>query len=61
MSTVREIEKAIEALPLVERLQVYRDMPQLIGRDVEDLAWQRAALEKFFQDDSSADDIYDSV
>jgi hypothetical protein len=61
MSTVREIEKAIEALPLAERLRVYKDMPQLIGRDVEDLAWQRVALEKFFQDDSPADDIYDST
>ena len=52
MSTVQEIEKAIEALPLAERLRVYRDMPQLIGRDAEELDWQRLALERFLQDDS---------
>jgi hypothetical protein len=27
-------------------------MPQLIGREIEDLDWQRLALEKFFEDDS---------
>jgi len=58
MNTVQEIEKAIETLPLAERLQVYRDMPQLIGRDVEDLDWQRLALERFFQDDSPDDAGY---
>jgi len=52
MSTVQEIAKAIEALPLAERLRLYKDMPQLIGRDVEDLDWQRLALERFFQDDA---------
>ena len=61
MSTVQEIEKAIETLPLSERLQVYRDMPQLIGRDLEDLDWQRLALERFFQDDSPDDAAYDRV
>jgi hypothetical protein len=61
MSTVQEIEKAIEALPLAERLQIYKDMPQLIGRDIEDLDWQRLALEQFFQDDSPTDDAYDRV
>ena len=61
MSTVQEIEKAIEALPLSERLQVYRDMPEMIGRDVEDLDWQRLALERFFQDDSPDDAAYDRV
>jgi hypothetical protein len=61
VSTVQEIEKAIEALPLAERLRVYRDMPQLIGRDREDLDWQRQALERFFQDDSPDDAAYDPV
>ena len=61
MSTVQEIEKAIESLPLAERLRVYRDMPQMIGRNVEDLDWQRLALEKFFQDDSPDDAAYDRV
>ena len=61
MSTVQEIEKAIESLPLAERLRVYRDMPQMIGRDVEDLDWQRLGLEKFFQDDSPDDAAYDRV
>lgn len=61
MSTVQEIEKAIETLPLAERLQVYRDMPQLIGRNLEDLDWQRLALERFFQDDSPDDAAYDRV
>jgi len=56
MSTVQEIEKAIETLPLAERLRVYRDMPQLIGRDLEALEWQRLALERFFQDDAPDDD-----
>jgi len=48
-------------LPLPERLRLYRDMPQLIGRDVEDLDWQRLALEKFFQDDSPEDEAYDQM
>jgi len=58
---VQEIEKAIELLPLAERLRVYRDMPQLIGPDVEDLDWQRLALERFFQDDSPDNATYDRV
>jgi hypothetical protein len=61
MSTVQEIEKAIEGLPLADRLRIYRDLPQLIGRDVEDLDWQRLALERFFQDDSPDDEAYDGV
>lgn len=61
MSTLQEIEQAIEALPLLERLRLYKDMPQLIGRDVEDLDWQRLALEKFFEDDTPEDEVYDRV
>ena len=61
MKTLQEIENAIGILPLPERLQLYRDMPQLIGRTAEDLDWQRLALEKFFQDDSPDDAIYDRV
>ena len=61
MSTLSEIEKAIETLSLSERLQLYRDMPQLIGRDVEDLDWQRLAIENFFEDDSPDDRVYDQV
>jgi hypothetical protein len=61
MSTLSEIEKAIGTLPLPERLQLYRDMPQLIGRDVEDLDWQRLAVERFFEDDSPDDQVYDQV
>jgi hypothetical protein len=61
MSTVQEIKRAIEALPLADRLQVYRDLPQLIGRDVEDLDWQRLGLERFFEDDSPDDAVYDRV
>lgn len=41
MRTLQDIEKAIETLP------------QLIGRDVEDLDRQRLALESFFQDDET--------
>jgi hypothetical protein len=58
---LREIEKAIETLPLPERLQLYKDMPQLIGRSPEDLNWQRLGLENFFQDDSPDDKAYDTV
>ncbi len=61
MNTIQEIEKAIEALPLVERLRLYRDMPQLIGRDVADLDWERLALENFFQDDAPTDEVYDRL
>ena len=61
MTTLSEIEKAIETLPLPERLRLYKDMPQLIGRDVEDLDWQRLALEQFFEDDAPADQVYDRV
>ena len=61
MKTLQEIEEAIETLPLPDRLRLYRDMPQLIGRDAEDLEWQRLALESFFQDDSPDDEAYDRV
>ena len=61
MSALQEIEKAIETLPLPERLRLYKDMPQLIGRGVEELDWQRLAIEHFFQDDSPDDQVYDQV
>jgi hypothetical protein len=61
MKTLHEIEEAIETLPLTDRLRLYKDMPQLIGRDVEDLDWQRLALENFFKDDSPDDDVYDRI
>jgi hypothetical protein len=50
-----------EALPLADRLRVYRDLPRLIGRDVEDLDWQRLALERSSQDNSPDDEAYDRV
>ena len=53
MKTLQEIEKAIEILPLPDRLRLYKDMPQLIGRNVEDLDWQRLAIKSFFQDDET--------
>jgi hypothetical protein len=59
--TLQEIEQAIETLPLQERLQLYKDMPQLIGRSPEDLDWQRLGIENFFQDDSPDDNVYDSI
>jgi hypothetical protein len=59
--TLHEIEDAIGALSLPERLRLYKDMPQLIGRSAEDLDWQRLGIEKFFQDDSPDDRVYDSI
>ena len=59
--TLHEIETAIGTLPLPERLQLYKDMPQLIGRTAEDLDWQRQGLENFFRDDSPDDSVYDSI
>ncbi|HWQ68528.1 MAG TPA: hypothetical protein VN494_01010 [Patescibacteria group bacterium] len=61
MKTLQEIERAIEALPLLDRLRLYKNMPQLIGQDVEDVDWQRLAIEGFFQDDSPDDQVYDRV
>ena len=61
MTTVKEIEKAIESLSLADQLQLYRDMPQLIGRAPEDLEWQRLAIEEFFRDDAEDDTLYDTV
>jgi len=61
MKTLAEIEKAIGTLPLSERMRLYKDLPQLIGRDAEDLDWQRLALENFFKDDSPDDKAYDKV
>lgn len=55
MKTLQEIEDAIETLPLPERVRLYNDLPQLIGRGVEDLDWQRLAIERFFEDDSADD------
>lgn len=59
MKTLEEIESAIKALPFHERMRLYKDIPQLIGRDAEDLDWQRLSIESFFQDDSPDDDVYD--
>jgi hypothetical protein len=61
MSTVQEIEKAIEQLPWPERLKVYCDLPDLIGRSPEDLDWQRTGLDTFFADDSPDDAVYDKL
>lgn len=61
MKSLQEIEKAIEGLPLMERLRLFNDLPQLIGRDIEDLDWQRLALERFFEDDSVEDAVYDQI
>jgi len=61
MTTIQDIEKAIEALPLADQLQLYHDLPHLIGRDLEDLEWQRLALENFFKDDSPDDALYDGL
>lgn len=49
MRTLQDIEKAIETLPLPDRLRLYKDMPQLIGRDVGAFDWQGLALENFFE------------
>jgi hypothetical protein len=61
MTTIQEIEKAIELLTLADQLRLYRDLPHLIGRDPEDLEWQRLAVEEFFKDDSPDDAAYDSL
>ena len=61
MTTVQEIEKAIEALPLADQLRLYRDLPHLIGSAPEELDGQRLAIEEFFRDDSPDDAVYDSI
>lgn len=61
MKTLQEIEKAIETLPLPDRLRLYKNMPLLIDRDFEDLDWQRLALDNIFQDDSPDDQVYDQI
>ncbi len=61
MKTLQEIEQAIETLPLPDQLRLYKDLPQLIGRDAETLDWQRQGLERFFQDDTPDDSVYDHV
>lgn len=52
MKTLQEIERTIETLPLLQH-RLYKDTPQLIGQDVEDVDWQRLAIEGFFQDDET--------
>ncbi len=61
MSTVQEIGEAIGTLPWLERLKLYSDPPDLIGRKPENLDWQQAGLEKFFTDDSPDDAVYDQL
>jgi hypothetical protein len=61
MTTVDEIEKAIEGLSLADQLRLYQDLPHLIGRTSEDLDWQRLGLQEFFRDDTADDSVYDSI
>jgi hypothetical protein len=61
MTTLQEIEKAIQALPLAEQMRLYHDLPQLMGRTAEDLDWQHAGLKAFFQDDSPDDAASNSL
>ncbi|GDX97179.1 hypothetical protein LBMAG47_28440 [Planctomycetia bacterium] len=61
MKTLQEIEKAVELLPRAEQLRLYRDLPHLIGRDSEDLEWQRLAIEEFFRDVSPDDAVHDNL
>jgi len=61
MATAQEIEKANEALPLVDQLWLYPGLPHLIGSAPEELNCQRLAVEEFFRDDSPDDAIYDST
>lgn len=61
MKTLQEIEQAIATLPLTDRLRLYKDMPQLIALNAEDLDWQSLALEGFFRDDSPDDRLYDKL
>ena len=61
MTTVQEIEKAIELLPLADQRRLYRDLPHMIGRTPEELDLQRLAVEDFFRDDSPDDAVYDSI
>ena len=56
MTTLQEIKQAIEALPFAEQMRLYHDLPQLMARTAEDLDWQQAGWEAFFQDDSPDDD-----
>jgi len=37
---IQEIEKAIEQLPWLQWLKVYRDLPDLIGRTPEDNVYE---------------------
>jgi hypothetical protein len=61
MTTLQEIEKAIVALPLVEQMRLYHDLPQLMARTAEDLDWQQAGVKAFFKDDSPEGEAFGSL
>jgi len=62
MSTVREIEAAIEKSgPCRSVFRLYKDMPQLIGRRAERPRLQRWGWRYFFHDDSPEDSVYDNA
>jgi hypothetical protein len=48
MKMLQEIEQAIETLPWLDRLRLYKDMPQLIGGDVENLRVAATGSRSFF-------------
>lgn len=48
-----EIEKAIKTLPLPDRISLYKDMPLLIGWQLEDIDWQRLAFDCYFRDNEA--------
>ncbi len=61
MSTVQEINEAIEKLDVKEQVRLLQEMPQHLKISPEDIAWPRLAESAFEFWNNPEDAIYDTL
>ncbi len=61
MSTVEEIEKAIEKLDVKEQLKLLQELPAHLKISPDDVAWLKLAESAFGFWDNPEDAIYDKL
>lgn len=61
MSTVAEINEAIEKLDVPEQIRLLQDLPQHLKIHADDFAWPKLAESSFSFWDNPEDAIYDQL